>query len=258
VRELQVRRRNPSRWNARNPSPGRLRDLDGPGTTVSHDALRILASQGTALLAIGEGGFRIYSAPPLIPGSSDIARAHAYLWSNENESENIVRRMFGWRFGEVFPHKRLDILRGMEGARVRKLYEIEANKAGISWAGRKYDRSNPAASDLPNQAINHATTCAYAAAAIAVYSVGAIPQLGFIHEAAGDAFCLDIADLYRMSFTVPIAFRSVKLVEKSPHLVLERVVRKEMGRSLSEKNLIDDMIRKIKELFDVNDSLRNP
>jgi CRISPR-associated protein Cas1 len=68
---------------------------------------------------------------------------------------------------------------------------------------------------------------------------------------------LDIADLYRMSFTVPIAFRSVKLVEKSPHLVLERVVRKEMGRSLSEKNVIDDMIRKIKELFDANDSLRH-
>src|SRR4051812_31875066 len=51
--------------------------LIGPGSTVSHDALRILARHGTALCAIGEGGVRFYTAPPLLPDFSHLARAQA-------------------------------------------------------------------------------------------------------------------------------------------------------------------------------------
>ena len=40
--------------------------LLGPGSTVSHDALRLLARHGTALAAVGEDGVRCYTAPPLI------------------------------------------------------------------------------------------------------------------------------------------------------------------------------------------------
>ncbi|RME81330.1 MAG: type I-E CRISPR-associated endonuclease Cas1, partial [Caldilineae bacterium] len=57
--------------------------LMGPGTTVSHDALRILARHGTLLAAIGEGGVKFYTAPPMGQGRSDVARAHAKLWANE-------------------------------------------------------------------------------------------------------------------------------------------------------------------------------
>ena len=39
--------------------------LLGPGSTVSHDALRLLARHGTALAAVGEDGVRCYTAPPL-------------------------------------------------------------------------------------------------------------------------------------------------------------------------------------------------
>ena len=44
--------------------------LLGPGSTVSHDALRLLAHARTALAAIGEDGVRLYTAPPLIPDRS--------------------------------------------------------------------------------------------------------------------------------------------------------------------------------------------
>ena len=49
--------------------------LLGPGSTVSHDALRLLARHGTALSAVGEDGVRFYTAPPLLPDSSALARA---------------------------------------------------------------------------------------------------------------------------------------------------------------------------------------
>src|SRR5680860_1371575 len=54
--------------------------LLGPGSSVTHDALRILAAHGCALAAIGEGGVRFYTAPPLLRDSSALARRQVALW----------------------------------------------------------------------------------------------------------------------------------------------------------------------------------
>jgi CRISPR-associated protein Cas1 len=48
--------------------------LLGPGSMVSHDALRLLARHGTGLAAIGADGVRFYTAPPLLPDTSALAR----------------------------------------------------------------------------------------------------------------------------------------------------------------------------------------
>ena len=65
---------------------------------------------------------------------------------------------------------------------------------------------------LANQALNHAASAVEAAAAIAVAATATIPQLGFIHEDAGQSFVLDIADLYRAEVTIPCAFRAAREV----------------------------------------------
>ncbi len=108
--------------------------------------------------------------------------------------------MYALRLGEVLPHRDLDTLRGIEGARVKRTYRLMAERYGIDWKGRHYDRSNPNVTDIPNQAINHAATAVQATAAIAVQAIAAIPQLGFILEDSGQSFVLDIAGLYRDSF----------------------------------------------------------
>jgi CRISPR-associated protein Cas1 len=162
--------------------------------------------------------------------------------------------MFGIRFGEVFPHRNLDVLRGLEGSRIRTVYSLEAKAAGIEWNGRSFDRQNPNASDIPNQCLNHVATALYAAAGIAVYSVGAIPQLGFIHEDSGDAFCLDIADLYRASLIVPVAFRCARFLKDNDQEEVERHCRKEMNSIISKKSVVDEMIDYIKDLLDADDS----
>ena len=52
----------------------------GPGSSVTHDAMRLLARHGTLLAAVGEDGVRAYTAPPLGPDRSNVARHQAYLW----------------------------------------------------------------------------------------------------------------------------------------------------------------------------------
>ena len=225
--------------------------LLGPGSTVSHDALRLMARHGTALVAVGEDGVRCYTAPPLMPDSSEIARRQMRAWGDPDGSRiTIARRMYAMRLGELVPHTAIDILRGIEGARMRQTYKNLAQQYGIQWRGRRYDRNKPLAADIPNQAINHASVAVTSAAVIAVMAVGAIPQLGFIHEHSGDAFALDIADLFRDTVLLPAAFKSAKAVMADPKLDIERQARRTAGEMLRSERVVSKMIDRIKKLFE--------
>ena len=232
--------------------------LLGPGTTVTHDVLRILARHGTLLAAVGQGGVKYYTAPPMGAGRSRVARAHARLWADEDARILVARRMYGYRFQSAFPSEDISVLRGMDGARVKETYKIIARQYGVEWKGRRYDRRNPGKADLPNQAINHAATFVEAAADIAVAAVGALPPLGFIHEDSSNAFTLDIADLWRAKITLPLAFSVVAQVNRSgAEDSLERRIRYEAAKWFKKHKLIPQMIDRIKELLHVDDSSSN-
>ncbi|HJK91382.1 MAG TPA: type I-E CRISPR-associated endonuclease Cas1e [Polyangiaceae bacterium LLY-WYZ-15_(1-7)] len=220
-----------------------------PGMTVTHDVLRLCASHGVALVAAGEGGVRFYATVlPLGPDRSTRARRQARLWAAMDTRTYVARRMYAFRLGELFPDAEMAVLRGMEGARAKENYKRIAREFGITWHGRRYDRAKPMAADVPNQAINHASAAVVAAAQVAVAVSGTIPQLGFIHEESAIALALDIADLFRDSITLPIAFGAVKA--RRGDRPLERVVRHHAGRTLRKQKVVATMIDRIKDLFD--------
>ena len=224
--------------------------LLGPGSTVSHDALRLLARHGTLLAAVGEDGVRCYTAPPLSSDTSDLARRQMRAWGDPmGQRITIARKMYALRLGEVLPHTDLNTLRGIEGARMKRTYQNLAQRYGINWRGRRYDRANPLAADIPNQAINHASVAVTASAVIAATALGAIPQLGFIHEHSGEAFALDIADLFRDTILLPAAFQAAGEIAKNPRLDVERHTRRTTGELLREERVIPKMIDRIKTLF---------
>ena len=227
--------------------------LLGPGSTVSHDALRLMAHARTALAAVGEDGVRLYTAPPMIPDRSGLARLQARIWADDDLRVMTARRMYAWRLGEVLPHADLDVLRGIEGARMKETYALQARKIGIEWRGRRYDRANPNAADLPNQALNHVSSAVEAAAAIAVSATATIPQLGFIHEDPGQSFVLDVADLFRDRLTIPVAFKAAKLAKERPSDPVERQARRMIGAALAKDQVIPEMIERIKALIEGRD-----
>ena len=51
-----------------------------PGTSLTHDVLRLCASHGTGIVAVGEGGTRFFASAPAGPNESARARRHARLW----------------------------------------------------------------------------------------------------------------------------------------------------------------------------------
>lgn len=236
------------------PYQGLSMILLGPGCSVTHDVLRVLARHGTLLAAIGGGGTKYYTAPPMGQGRSATARRQATLWANETARLDMARRMYAFRFGRVLPHRDISVLRGIEGGRVKELYRVEAERFGIPWKGRRYDRSNPTAADIPNQAINHAATFVESATDIAVAATGALPPLGFIHEDSSNAFTLDIADLYRAEVTIPLAFQAARKVLNDPSLSIERTLRHDSATEFRKRQLVPRMIDRIKELLDADDN----
>ncbi len=225
--------------------------LLGPGSSVTHDALRLLARHGCAMAAVGEGGVRFYTAPPLMPDNSALARAQVTLWSNLKTRMEVAQAMYAIRFGEIVRTRDIEVLRGQEGARIKRSYQLAAERHGIAWTCRHYERTNPNVGDLPNQAINHAASAMRAAASVAVAAVGAIPQLGFIHEDSGQSFVLDIADLYRHDVTLDIAFGAAKEAIQTGKSV-ERLTRQRAARLLRQRSVIPEMIDKIKLLLDID------
>ncbi|MBB3358892.1 MULTISPECIES: type I-E CRISPR-associated endonuclease Cas1e [unclassified Novosphingobium] len=227
--------------------------LLGPGSSVTHDALRLLARHGCALAAIGEGAVRFYTAPPLMPDSSALARAQARAWADPAQRMAVARAMYALRFGEIVRTRDIEALRGQEGARIKRAYALAADRFGVRWAGRHYDRADPEGGDLPNQAINHAGAAMTAAASVAVAAVGAIPQLGFVHEDSGQSFVLDIADLHRHDALLDIAFGAVAEARGQP---IERVVRQRAARLFRQRGIIPTMIDQIKSLLAQADEAR--
>lgn len=223
--------------------------LLGPGTTVSHDALRIAARHGTGLAAVGEDGTRLYTAPAIGPDRSALARAQATLWADEESRLDVARRMYAMRMGRILPHRDIAVLRGIEGARVKESYKLVAESFGLAWKRRKYDRTRPEATDVANQALNHAAGAVQSAAAVAVTALSALPQLGFIHEDSSQSFVLDIADLFREEVTLRIAFSVAKRIEGGDDRSVDRLVRQTASAEFRRKAVIPSMMDKVRALL---------
>ncbi len=229
-----------------------------PGTSVSHDALRLLARHGTALVCVGEEGVRFYASLPAGPDTSRRARRQVEIWCDPARRGRAVRQLYAWRLGEVLPATDLDALRGIEGARMKATYRQLAAQYGIEWQGRRYDRSAPGEADVANQAINHAASAVEGAALTAVAATGTLPQLGFIHEDSGNAFGLDVADLFRDTVLLPVAFGATRRVLRDKQGPVEKVVRHLAGETFRRDQVVSRMIDRIKELFDADDDRGDP
>ena len=179
-----------------------------PGTRVSHAAVRLAAQVGTLLVWVGEAGVRLYASGQPGGARSDRLLYQAKLALDDELRLKVVRKMYELRFGEPAPAKRsVEQLRGIEGARVRKTYELLAKRYKVKWNGRRYDPKEWEAGDVANRCISAATACLYGITEAAILAAGYAPAVGFIHSGKPLSFVYDIADIYKFDTVVPEAFK---------------------------------------------------
>ena len=179
-----------------------------PGARISHAAVALAARVGCLLIWIGEAGVRLYAAGQPGGARADRLLHQARLALDPEARLKVVRKMYDMRFGEPAPSRRsVEQLRGIEGARVKRLYAILARQHGVEWKGRRYDPGEWEAADLPNRCLSQATACLYGVAEAAILAAGYAPAIGFLHTGKPQSFVYDVADVFKFETVVPIAFR---------------------------------------------------
>ena len=226
-----------------------------PGARISHAAVVLAARVGTLITWVGEAGVRLYSA-----GQPGGARADRLLWQasialNPEARLRVVRKMYAVRFGEDAPQRRsIDQLRGIEGVRVRKSYELLAEQYGVAWSRRSYDVKDWDAGDVPNRCLSAATACLHGLTEAAVLAAGYAPAIGFLHTGKPLSFVYDIADLWKMATVVPEAFRIAGQAAKGKlDMAPDRAVRLACRDVFRKSGLLAKLIPQIEEVLSAGD-----
>ena len=217
-----------------------------PGTRVSHAAAKLAAEVGTLLVWVGEAGVRLYACGQPGGARSDRLLYQAKLALDDDLRLKVVRKMYEMRFGEPAPAKRsVQQLRGIEGARVRKTYQLLAQRYGVEWKRRDYDPEVWDVSDVPNRCMSAATSCLYGITEAAILAAGYAPAIGFIHWGKARSFVYDIADIFKFDTVVPLAF---KIAAKNPYNP-EREVRLACRDVFRQQKTLSKIIPKIEEVL---------
>jgi CRISPR-associated protein Cas1 len=224
--------------------------LLGPGSTITHAAVKALAGNNCLLAWVGEEGVRLYAHGTGGTFSARRLLRQARLYADQNHRLAVVYRMYQKRFpGTPLRDKTIEQVRGMEGLRVRKAYEEIALEHDIDWQGRNYDQDDWFQATASNRALSAANACLYGVCHAAIVSAGYSAAIGFIHTGKMLSFVYDIADLYKTDLTVPVAFRLAATVTKD----LERAVRQECRKAFHDFHLMDRLLPDIAEVLDAGD-----
>jgi CRISPR-associated protein Cas1 len=221
----------------------------GPGTSITHAAIKALADNGCLVNWVGEDGVRFYAQ-----GVGETRKAYHLLRQAELAADPLKRmevivRMYRYRFGDQLPTDlNLEQIRGMEGVRVRRAYAEASRKYGVKWEGRKYDRFEWANSDPTNRALSAANACLNSLCHAAIVSGGYSPALGFVHNGKQLSFVYDIADLYKVEITVPLAFKIVaESIDK-----LETRTRQACRQAFKEAKVLERILPDIDHLLGIS------
>lgn len=229
--------------------------LLGPGTSITHEGVKVATENGCSIVWSGEQGVRTYAQGMGETRSAARLLRQSALHADTAGHIAVVLRMYEKRFAETVPAgTTIEQVRGREGVRVRTAYQHASRDFGIEWSGRNYDRGDWAAADPVNRALSCAAACLYGVCHCAVVSAGYSPALGFIHTGKLLSFVYDIADLYRVDLIVPVAFEVAALQARGDVLNVEREVRTRCRESFRQGRLLDRVVRDIDDLMQPNEA----
>lgn len=181
--------------------------LLGPGTTVTHEAVKTAVAANCSVCWVGEDSLLFYAAGFLPTADTRNLKLQMALACNEESSLKLARAMFAKRFPDAeLDGKSLNSMMGMEGNRVRALYQQKAEEYGVGWKGRQFTPGKFQLSDLTNQVLTATNGALYGILCSAVHAMGYSPHIGFIHSGSPLPFVYDLADLYKEQLCIDLAF----------------------------------------------------
>jgi CRISP-associated protein Cas1 len=220
----------------------------GPGTKITHNAVKTLADNGCMVAWAGEEAVRFYAVGMGETRSSANLLRQAAMHSDPELRLRVVRRMYELRFPEQLdPGLSLKQIRGKEGVRVRESYAKWSRETGVKWEGRFYKQNDWRKAEPINRALSAANSCLYGVAHAAIVAAGYSPALGFVHTGKMLSFVYDVADLYKAEISIPAAFRCTAAGESR----LESRVRHLCRDQIREQRMLERIVDDLGKLFAV-------
>jgi CRISPR-associated protein Cas1 len=221
----------------------------GPGTSITHAAIKLLAESGCTVLWTGEEGIRFYAQGGGETRKSYHILRQVELACNPEARTQVVLRMYLKRFNEQLDSSlTLPQIRGLEGVRMRTAYAHASKQYGVPWQGRIYDRRDWNKADPINRALSAANALLNGICHSAIVAGGYSPAIGFIHTGRQTSFVYDIADLYKTGITIPIAFQMVS----ESTISIDKRVRQACREKFYEVKLLERLLPDIDELLGIS------
>ncbi|GAB3395429.1 type I-E CRISPR-associated endonuclease Cas1 [Azotobacter armeniacus] len=181
--------------------------LLGPGTSITHEAVKTAVAANCSVCWVGEDSLLFYAAGFLPTADTRNLKQQIELASDAQKALEVARRMFARRFPDAdLDGKSLKEMMGMEGHRVRTLYQQKAEEYGVGWKGRQFTPGKFELGDVTNQVLTATNAALYGILCSAVHSMGYSPHIGFIHSGSPLPFVYDLADLYKEQLCIDLAF----------------------------------------------------
>lgn len=220
----------------------------GPGSKVTHDAIKLLAQSGTSITWMGADQTRFYASGKSLSSTSKLIEAQASIVSNQDRRIKCAKAMYAIRF----PHENFNLatmqkLRGKEGSRMKQVYRSESERTGVEWDYRKYKVGDITTSDDVNRCLTNGAQILYAIEAAIITALGASTALGVIHMGLSQSFTYDMADLFRSEVLIPTAFDTAR--DHKDDEDIDRVMRSNLRTSLKKYEVIKRTIQYLYQLL---------
>lgn len=223
----------------------------GPGTSITHQAIKVCAELGVLIIWCGENLNYFYASGFGRTRSSKNLLMQIDFYKDSNLNLQVVRKMYELRFKDIsLKDKNLSQMRGLEGARVKSMYKNYSRMFNVPWVYRDYTVGDIDKSDIINQAITYANNLLYGLCKAAIIIMGFNVSIGFIHTGNIFSFVYDISDLYKMETSVLAAFKTVGYLRKQNIKELDyNILRKEIYKTYSEQKILQRIPKDLKYIF---------
>lgn len=186
--------------------------LLGTGTSITTEAVAEISRWGCNISFVAGGGLGISGSHQ--SSSSRTARLivkQAEIVSSPKKRLAAARNIYSLRWGAAHVPEDVTIkqLMQLEGSRMRSLYKSQSERTGVDFHFRK-QQVDFLGDDKINQMITAGNQVMYGLVGAVIVSLGLSPALGVIHHGHANSFVFDIADLYKESLIIPLAFDMAK------------------------------------------------
>ena len=221
----------------------------GIGTSITQEAIKIISEYGCSIVWMGRNLNYFYTYGIPLTNSSKNILIQTKCYESKTLQILVIRKMYEIRYpNEKLKSRTKEELLGIEGKKMQDFYITLANKYNVEWKERIYHIKDFDNQDDINKAITISNQFLYSITTAVIVSLGFSTAIGFIHTGKMMSFVYDIADLYKETFTIPIAFEIISKKDYEPSK-LNKIISEKLYEKIVKEKLLKRMVKDISKIF---------